>query len=56
VASIFVVIADVRPNESDEMPFAQDHDVIEELAPAAGDPALGGSVLPRTAVGRQAIL
>ena len=31
------------------MALAEDHDVREELAPTAADPALGGSVLPRTA-------
>ena len=53
MASIFVVIADVRPNQTNEMTLAEDHDVIEELAPAAADPALGRSVLPRTAVGNR---
>ncbi len=31
------------------MALAEDHDVREELAPTAADPALGGSVLPWTA-------
>ncbi len=32
------------------MALAQNYDVLEELAPTAADPALGGSVLPRTAI------
>jgi hypothetical protein len=51
VATVLVVVADVRPDEANEMTLAEDHDVLEELSTAAADPALGGSVLPRTAVG-----
>ncbi len=32
------------------MTLAEDHDALKELSTAAADPALGGSVLPRTAV------
>ncbi len=49
MATVLVVVADVRPHEPDQMALAEDHDVREELAPTAADPALGGSVLPRTA-------
>ena len=51
MATVLVVVADVRPDEANEMTLAEDHDVLEELSTAAADPALGGSVLPRTAVG-----
>ena len=33
------------------MPLAEDNDVLEKLATAMPDPALGGSVLPRAAIG-----
>jgi hypothetical protein len=33
------------------MTLAEDHNALEELATAGADPALGGSALPRTAVG-----
>ena len=34
-----------------ETPLAKNDDVLEELSTAAADPALGGSVLPWTAIG-----
>lgn len=46
-----MVVADVRPHELYEMALAENHNVLEELAPAAADPSFGGPVLPRAAVG-----
>jgi len=51
VTAIFLIVAEVIPYKPGEMPFAKDDDVLEELSTAAADPALGGSVLPWTAVG-----
>ncbi len=51
MAAVLVVVADVQAHEPDEMPFAEDDDVFEELSAAAPDPAFSGSVLPRTAIG-----
>ena len=50
MATVLVIVSDVSSHESDEMALAQNYDVIEELAPTAADPALGGSVLPRAAI------
>jgi hypothetical protein len=50
VATVFVVVADIGTDEPNEMPFTENDDVLEELATAADDPALGGPVLPRTAI------
>ncbi len=47
MATVLVIVGDVSSHESDEMTLAQNYDVLEELAPTAADPALGGSVLPR---------
>ena len=33
------------------MALTENHNLLEELTPTAGDPAFGGPVLPRTAVG-----
>ena len=51
VATILVIVADICPHEPDEMPLAEDNDVLEKLATAISDPAFSGSVLPRTAIG-----
>jgi len=51
VATILVIVADICPHEPDEMPLAEDNDVLEKLAPAISYPALGGSVLPGAAIG-----
>ena len=42
-----VVVGDVAPYEPDEMALAEDDDMLENLAAAAPDPTLGGSVLPK---------
>ncbi len=51
MTAVFVIVAEVIPYKPDEMPLAKDDDVLEELATTVADPALGGSVLPGTAVG-----
>jgi len=50
MATVLVIVSDVSSPESDEMALAQNYDVIEELAPTAADPALGGTVLPRATI------
>ena len=52
MATILVVVADVRPHKPDQMALAKEHDVREELAPAVSDPAFCGSILPGAAKGR----
>ena len=47
MTTVLVIVSDVSSHGSDEMALAQNYDVLEELAPTAADPALGGSVLPR---------
>ena len=47
-----VVVADVRPDEANEMTLVEDHDVLEELSTTTADPAFRGSVLPWTEKGR----
>jgi hypothetical protein len=49
MATVLVIVGDVRSHKSDEMMFTEDHDVLEEFTTTASDPALGGSVLPWTA-------
>ncbi len=44
------VVADVEPHEPDQMTFAKDHDMLEELPTTAPDPALRCAVLPGTAM------
>ena len=41
-----MIVADVSSHEPDEMTCAENHDVLKELATAAADPPLRGSVLP----------
>ena len=50
MATVLVIVGDVSSHDSDEMTLAQNYDVLEELAPTAADPALGGSILPRAAI------
>ncbi len=50
MATVLVIVGDVSSHESDEMTLAQNYDALEELAPTAADPALGGSVLPRALI------
>jgi len=51
MATVLVIVGDVSSHESDEMALAENHNVLQELAPTAPNPALSGSVLPRTAIG-----
>ena len=46
VATVLMIVADVSSHEPDEMTCADNHDVLKELATAAADPPLRGSVLP----------
>ena len=46
VATVLMIVADVSSHEPDEMTCAENHDVLKELATAAADPPLRGSVLP----------
>ena len=41
-----MIVADVSSHEPDEMTCAENHHVLNELATAAADPPLRGSVLP----------
>ena len=41
-----MIVADVSSHEPDEMTCAENHHVLKELATAAADPPLRGSVLP----------
>ena len=41
-----MIVADVSSHEPDEMTCTENHDVLKELATAAADPPLRGSVLP----------
>ena len=51
MAAVLVVVADIQAHKPDEMLFAEDDDVFEELPAAAADPAFSRSVLLRTAIG-----
>ena len=46
VATVLMIVADVSSHEPDEMTCAENHHVLKELATAAADPPLRGSVLP----------
>lgn len=46
VNAVFVVIADVIPDDSAQVLFIQRDHVIEDLAATTSDPSFGGSVLP----------
>ena len=50
MATIFVVVVDVQTYETNEMPLAEDHDMLEQLSTTTQDPALGDSVLPGTPI------
>ena len=41
-----MLVLEVGAYQSNEVAFAEDHDVLEELAPVAADPAFGHRVLP----------
>jgi hypothetical protein len=47
VGAVVVVIANVIVKKSLEMVLVQSDDVVEHIAAAASDPALGNAVLPR---------
>ena len=46
VATVLMIVADVSSHETDEMTCAENHHVLKELAAAAAEPPLRGSVLP----------
>ena len=46
VAAVFGVVADILPKKSPEVVLVEDHHAIQQLAPAASDPALCHTVLP----------
>ena len=50
MATVLVVVADVQAHEPDEMPLTEDNYMLQHLAAAVSDPALGGTVLPRAAI------
>jgi len=52
VCSVVVVVGDVFLEESSQMEFAEDDDVVEQFASDTPDPTLGDAVLPRTAIRR----
>ncbi len=41
-----MIVVDVRPRESGEVPLGEDHDVFEHLSATTTDPTLSRSVLP----------
>jgi hypothetical protein len=49
VGSVSVIIADELIHEALQMPFIQNDHVVEKIAPACANPALGYAILPRTA-------
>jgi hypothetical protein len=49
VGAVVVVIANVIAKKSLQMGLVQSDDVVEDIAAAASDPALGNPVLPRAA-------
>jgi hypothetical protein len=49
--SILVVIADIFSHEPFQMPLIEDNHVIQQVAAATPNPALGDAVLPRAAEG-----
>src|ERR1700724_1572729 len=46
---VFVIIANVLPHQTFQMPLIQNNYMVKQLASAVPDPALGHAVLPRTA-------
>ena len=48
ISAVLVVVADVIIHETLEMLLVQNNHMIEQVAAAAADPALGDAVLPRT--------
>jgi hypothetical protein len=46
--AVFVIVADVVSEQPFQMTFVQRNDVIQQISPAAFDPTLRHSVLPRT--------
>ena len=50
VAAVLMVVADVGPHQPDQMTFAKDHDMLEELPTTAPDPAFRCAVLPGAAI------
>ena len=50
--AIPVIVLEVGSYQSDEMVLPEDDNVLEELAPAAADPAFGHGILPRTTLSR----
>src|SRR5262252_5415400 len=51
VGAVLVIIADVLGKKSLQMVLAQSDNVVEHIAAAAFDPALGNAVLPRALEG-----
>ena len=49
---VLIEVAYVRPQHAPQVPFAQNQDVVEALAPDAAEEALAGGVLPGGAIGR----
>ena len=49
MGSVFVVVEDVFPHETLQMPFIEHDHMVESVTTAAPHPALRNSVLPRTA-------
>lgn len=51
---MLVVVVDIRGEQSFQMQFVDGNHLIQQSAPAASDPALGHTILPRTTDGRGA--
>ena len=49
MATVLVMVTDVRVHEPDQVALAKDDYVLEKLPTAASDPALRHGILPRTA-------
>ena len=47
MATVLVKVGHVSSHEPDEMAFAEDYNMLEELATAVSDPALSGSVFAK---------
>ena len=48
VGAVLVVVVDIRGEQPFQMRFVDDDHLIQQFAPAAADPALGHTILPRT--------
>ena len=50
MATIFLVVVNVRAHKPDKMMPVKDDHMVEQFSSAAADPSLSDTILPRTAV------